>query len=266
MKIFNPFADMPDNPLTRAVKEGRRPLIYAGVFSLVSNLLYFAMPLYTTHIYAGVLPSGSVPTLLVLTGGVLAAFVMSSIIDHYRAKVLISFGVLLDQRVSSHVFGALFEGAARGMPQARSQALRDLDSFRQMLTGPAFGVLFDLPWMPIFMLVLFVVDPVIGVITFVGALVLLAVALLQDIRTRPMLNEANEAALRSYGFTDQALRNNEVVRAMGLTEPLAGRWRAFRQTTMDRSSLASDDASYMTGQTIYPDGGRLALNYTVAVD
>ena len=246
MKIFNPFASMPDNPLTRAVKEGRRPLIYAGVFSLVSNLLYFAMPLYTTHIYGGVLPSGSVPTLLVLTFGVLAAFAMSSIIDHYRAKVLISFGVLLDQRVSAHVFGALFEGAARGMPQARSQALRDLDTFRQMLTGPAFGVLFDLPWMPLFMLVLFVVDPVIGVITFLGALVLLGVAVLQDIRTRPLMEEANDAALRSYGFTDQALKNNEVVRAMGLTEPLAKRWRVFRQTTMDRSSLASDDASFMT--------------------
>ena len=246
MKIFNPFADMPDNPLTRAVKEGRRPLIYAGVFSLVSNLLYFAMPLYTTHIYGGVLPSGSVPTLLVLTFGVLATFAMSSIIDHYRAKVLISFGILLDQRVSAHVFGALFEGAARGMPQARSQALRDLDTFRQMLTGPAFGVLFDLPWMPLFMLVLFVVDPVIGVITFLGALVLLGVAVLQDIRTRPLMEEANDAALRSYGFTDQALKNNEVVRAMGLTEPLAKRWRVFRQTTMDRSSLASDDASFMT--------------------
>ena len=246
MKIFNPFADMPDNPLTRAVKEGRRPLIYAGVFSLVSNLLYFAMPLYTTHIYGGVLPSGSVPTLLVLTVGVLAAFAMSSIIDHYRAKVLISFGVLLDQRVSAHVFSALFEGAARGMPQARSQALRDLDAFRQMLTGPAFGVLFDLPWMPLFMLVLFVVDPVIGVITFLGALVLFGVALLQDIRTRPLMKEANEAALRSYGFTDQALKNNEVVRAMGLTEPLAARWRGFRQTTMDRSSVASDDASFMS--------------------
>lgn len=246
MKIFNPFADMPDNPLTRAVKEGRRPLIYAGVFSLVSNLLYFAMPLYTTHIYGGVLPSGSVPTLLVLTVGVLAAFAMSSIIDHYRAKVLISFGVLLDQRVSGQVFGALFEGAARGMPQARSQALRDLDSFRQMLTGPAFGVLFDLPWMPLFMLVLFVVDPVIGVITLLGAVILLGVALLQDIRTRPLMKEANEAALRSYGFTDQALKNNEVVRAMGLTEPLARRWRGFRQTTMDRSSLASEDASFMS--------------------
>jgi PrtD family type I secretion system ABC transporter len=115
-----------------------------------------------------------------------------------------------------------------------------------MLTGPAFGVLFDLPWMPLFMLVLFVVDPVIGVITFLGAVVLFGVALLQDIRTRPLMQEANDAALRSYGFTDQALKNNEVVRAMGLTEPLAARWRGFRQTTMDRSSVASDDASFMS--------------------
>ena len=80
----------------------------------------------------------------------------------------------------------------------------------------------------------------------VVAVGMLGVAVLQDIRTRPLMEEANDAALRSYGFTDQALKNNEVVRAMGLTEPLAKRWRVFRQTTMDRSSLASDDASFMT--------------------
>ena len=73
MKIFNPFADQPDNPLSRAVKEGYRPLVYAAAFSLVSNLLYLALPLYTFHIYGGVMTSGSVPTLLVITTGVFGA-------------------------------------------------------------------------------------------------------------------------------------------------------------------------------------------------
>jgi ATP-binding cassette subfamily C exporter for protease/lipase len=246
MKIFNPLADQPDNPLTRAVKEGYAPLAFAAGFSLVSNLLYMALPLYTFQIYGRVMTSASVSTLLVITFGVLACFVISGVVDHYRAKVLIHFGVLLDQRVSGHVFAALFEGNLRGNPAAKSQALRDLDSFRQMLTGSAFGVVFDLPWMPIFMLVLFLISPLVGAVTLIGAVLLFGIAMLQDRSTRPPMKEANEAAIRSYAFTDAALRNSEAVRAMGMVEPLGARWAAFRQTTMDKSSVASQRASMLS--------------------
>ena len=246
MKIFNPLADQPDNPLTRAVKEGYAPLAVAAGFSLVSNLLYMALPLYTFQIYGRVMTSASTATLLVITFGVLVCFLVSGVVDHYRAKVLIHFGVLLDQRVSGHIFAALFEGNLRGNPGAKSQALRDLDSFRQMLTGSAFGVVFDLPWMPIFMLTLFVISPLVGAVTLVGGVLLFGIAVLQDRATRPPMKEANEAAIKSYGFTDAALRNSEAVRAMGMVEPLGGRWAAFRQTTMDRSSIASQRASMLS--------------------
>lgn len=246
MKIFNPLADQPDNPLTRAVKEGYGPLAFAAAFSLVSNLLYLALPLYTFHIYGGVMSSASVPTLLVISFGVLLAFVMSGVVDHYRAKVLINFGVLLDQRVSGHLFAAMFAGGAKGNAQAKSQAMRDLDSFRQMLTGPAFGVVFDLPWMPIFLGILFLIDPMVGAVTLIGAVLLFGIAVLQDKMTRPILRDANEAALKSYGFTDAALRNIEAVRAMGMVESLGGRWAGFRATTMDKSSTASERASYLS--------------------
>lgn len=246
MKIFNPFADMPDNPLTRAIKEGRRPLMYAGMFSLVSNLLYLALPIFTFQIYGRVMASYSVPTLLVLTFMVLLAFVISGLVDDYRAKVLVNYGVILDQRVSGRVFSALFDSVVRGNPAARSQALRDLDGFRQMLTGPAFGTAFDLPWMPVFMLVLFVIDPIIGFVTLFGAGLLVLITILQDRATRPALKEANDAALRSYSFTDAALRNGEVVRAMGMVEPLGSRWASFRSITMERSAAASERASVLS--------------------
>lgn len=246
MKIFNPFADMPDNPLTRAIKEGYKPLAYAGGFSLVSNLLYLALPIFTFQIYGRVLSSYSVPTLLVLTFMVMLAFLVSGLIDDYRAKVLINYGVIMDQRVSGRVFSALFDTVIRGNPSARSQALRDLDAFRQMLTGPAFGTMFDLPWMPVFMIVLLIIDPIIGMVTIAGAVLLFVITLLQDRATRPALKDANEAALRSYAFTDAALRNGEVVRAMGMVEPLGSRWASFRSITMERSASASERASVIS--------------------
>jgi len=246
MKIFDPLADQPDNPLTRAIKEGYTPLLFAGLFSLVSNLLYLALPIYTFQIYGRVMLSYSVPTLLVITFAVLGAFIVSGIIDDYRAKVLINFGVVMDQRVSGKVFSALFDGAVRGSPSIRSQALRDLDTFRQTLTGHAFSTVFDLPWMPVFIIVLFVIDPLVGIVTLVGALILLAITILQDRATRPALKDANDAALRSYAFTDAALRNGEVVRAMGMVEPLGQRWAGFRSVTMERSAVASERASALS--------------------
>lgn len=249
MKIFNPLAAQPDNPLTRSVKEGYSPLMFAFGFSLASNLLYLALPLYTFHIYGGVMTSGSIDTLLVITVGVMLAFIMSSVIDHYRAKVLINYGVLMDQRVSGHIFSALFQSNMAGTTQAKSQAMRDLDAFRQMLTGPTFGVVFDLPWMPIYMGILFLVDPIIGLVTVLGAALLFGIAVLQDQATREPMREANEAAIKSYGFTDAAMRNLEAVRAMGMVEALGNRWAGMRKTTMDRSSVASDRASLLSNYT-----------------
>ena len=243
MKVFNPFAPQPDNALTRAVREGYTPLAMAALFSLISNLLYLALPLYTFQIYGRVMSSGSVSTLLVITFGVLATFVISGVVDDYRAKVLINYGVVMDQRVSGHVFSALFDGVAKGNMGLRSQALRDLDTFRQMLTGQTFGVVFDLPWMPVFMFVLYLIDPVVGLVTLLGAVALFGIALWQDQATRKALGEANEAALRSYAFTDAALRNGEVVRALGMIESLGSRWAEFRGTTLLRSAVASERAS-----------------------
>lgn len=246
MKIFSLLAEQPDNPLTRAVKLGYPSLAAAAGFSLVSNLLYMSMPLYTFQIYGRVMSAGSVATLTVLTLGVLATFILSSVLDHYRAKVLATYGSVLDQQVSGHVFRALFEGAVRGSPQARSQALRDLDAFRQMLAGQAFGAVFDLPWMPVFMLVLFVIDPLVGVVAVLGAGALFGLTLMQDRLTQAKLKDANEAALRSYAFTDAALRNSEVVRAMGMVEPLGQRWSVFRRRSMTSSVGAGEIASLLS--------------------
>lgn len=243
MKLLNPFASLPDNLLTRALKEGATPLAFAAGFSLISNLLYLALPLYTFQIYGRVLASYSYSTLVVLTVGALLVFVISSVIDELRTRVLINYGIALDQKVSSHVFAAIFEAETRGRGQGGAQPLRDLDSFRQLLTGSVFGAVFDLPWMPIFIGILFVIDPAVGVITLVGAIVLFGLAMLQDRMSRPPLQEANEAAIKGYAFTDAALRNGEVVRAMGMLQAIGARWTAYRVLAIERGAWASQRAS-----------------------
>jgi len=246
MKIFTFLANQPDNVLTRALGEGKQPFAVAAAFSFVANILYLALPLYTYQIYGSILTTQSVPSLLVLTGVTLFVFMVSGAIDDYRARILINYGVVLDQRVSGRIFSALFDAAVRGDPSARSQALRDLDSFRQTLTGVAAAAFFDVPWIPVFLIVLFGIDPLVGVVTTVGAIVLLVLALTQERILRPTVREASDAALKSYAFTEAALRNGEVVRAMGMLPTLGSAWAGHRSVTIERGASAAEQSNMFT--------------------
>lgn len=240
MKFLTFLDNQPDTALTRALKAGRTPLAFAFGFSLVTNLLYLAMPLFTFQVYGRVLTSQSQETLWVLTLATLFVFIISSIVDDFRARVLINFGAVMDQQVSGRLFSALFEAALRGDPRARSQALRDLDTFRQTLTGVGAAALFDLPWIPVFLVILWIIDPLVGTVTTAGAVILFLLAIAQERASRPALKEANDAALKSYAFTDAALRNGEVVRAMGMLPRIGAVWGGFRRVAIERGADASE--------------------------
>jgi PrtD family type I secretion system ABC transporter len=240
MKFLTFLTNQPDNVLTRALNDGKRPFAVAAVFSFFSNLLYLAMPLYTYQVYGRVMQSQSEATLWVLTGVTIFVFAISAVIDDYRARILINYGMILDQRVSGRLFSGLFDAAVRGDTSGRSQAMRDLDTFRQTLTGIAAAAFFDVPWIPVFIIVLYLISPLVGVVTTLGAVGLVWLALAQERAIRPSMRDANDAAIKSYAFTEAALRNGEVVRAMGMLPTLGAAWAHFRGVTIERGAATSE--------------------------
>jgi ATP-binding cassette subfamily C exporter for protease/lipase len=246
MKIFSFLTNQPDNVLTRALTDGRHPFAVAAAFSFFSNVLYLALPLYTYQVYGSVLIHQNIPTLIVLSSVTLFVFAVSSVIDDYRARILINYGVVLDQRVSGKVFSALFDASLRGESGGRAQALRDLDSFRQTLTGIAAAAFFDVPWIPVFLIALYMIDPAVGIVTTVGAFALLGLAILQSRLVRPPAKDASDAQLRSYAFTEAALRNGEVVRAMGMLPTLGAAWAHHRRVTIERGAVAAELSNTFT--------------------
>lgn len=232
------------NILTDALKQGKSSFLFAALFSLASNLLYLTLPIYTNQIYSRVLYSHSGSTLAVLTAGALVVFLLSALLDHFRAEVLQNFSIAFDRYLASSTFAALFDLVVRRMGGAHAQALRDLDTVRYALAGQAVGVLFDLPWMPLFLIILFIIDPWIGALTLVGGIILLILAVLQDRATHSALKEASNAAIKSYSFTDAALRNAEVVRALGMLPTLGAAWAHFRHTSLNMGQVASQRGSF----------------------
>jgi PrtD family type I secretion system ABC transporter len=234
------------SPLARALRLGLAPMGFAALFSLISNLLYLALPIYTNQIYSRVITSQSGSTLFILSLGCAFVFLVSAIIDHYRQQVLSGFGVVFDQQLSSRTFAALFDAVVRRRG-TRSQALRDLDSVRQAISGQAIGILFDLPWMPLFLLILFIIDPMIGTVTLLGGVALVILAFLQDRATHSKIKEASEAAIANYGFTDAALRNGEVVRALGMLPTIGRQWARSRYISVASGSEASSRGAFYSG-------------------
>jgi ATP-binding cassette subfamily C exporter for protease/lipase len=225
--------------MAATLRLGTPSLGYAALFSLGVNLLYLALPIYTTQVYSRVLTSGSMATLIVLTVLTIFAFVISGLLDFLQSRVLAAYGNLIDQRLSGHIFTALFDGVVRREPQAGAQALRDLDSFRQTISGPVVLALFDLPWVPIYMIILLWIDPIVGLICVFGGLTLLGLAFLQDYLARPLLLESNKDAIKGYAFTEAGLRNAEVVRGMGMLGTIGEQWSKYRVDSLTKGFHAS---------------------------
>nr|USU32420.1 type I secretion system permease/ATPase [Methylobacterium sp. OTU13CASTA1] len=229
------------NLIDQTLRSATKPLAYAFLFSFITNILYLALPLYMVQLYGRVFASQSIATLIIMALSVTGAFLISSVLDHYRNSVLINFGVLFDRHMAKNVFGALFS-AELNHSGTQSQSVRDLDAFRQTLTGSGMAVFFDLPWAPIFMGALFFIDPWVGLLCLSGGLILFGLAVLQDRVSRKALTQVNEAARRGYNFTDMALRNAEVVRALGMLPALTRRWQIDRQILITGQAHASEQA------------------------
>ena len=218
--------------------------VAAGLFALAINLLYLAGPLYMLQVYDRVVSSGSVTTLVMLTLALLLAYGALAGLDTIRAQVMTRASLRLDRMLAGRVVTAtLNQGGAGG---ARSQPLRDFDTFRQFITGGGIHALFDLPWTPIYLGVIFLLHPALGIFSLCAAGLLILMALLNEWLVRDALAASNDAAGRNYAFTEMGLRNADVVRAMGMREGLLNRWNRDRVRVLERQATASDRASLMT--------------------
>ena len=211
----------------------------AGAFSLAINLLYLAGPLYMLQVYDRVVPSSSETTLVMLTLALLMAYVALAGLDAMRARVLTRASVTLDRKIAAAVVTASIDQPVGG---ARSQALRDFDTFRQFVSGAGIHALFDLPWAPVYIAVIFMLHWSLGVFALGCGVLLVLMALLNEWLVGKQLNGANAAAARAYAFTEMSLRNTEAIRAMGMTEGLLKRWGTDRDQMLGRQVIASDRA------------------------
>jgi ATP-binding cassette, subfamily C, type I secretion system permease/ATPase len=220
-----------------------------GVFSFFINLLMLTAPLYMLQVYDRVLTSRSVPTLVALTVLAGALLLVMGLLDLIRSRVLVRTGASIDQLLHARVFSAVFQKSLASSNTQRGQPLSDLDSFRQFLTGPGPFALFDAPWVPVYLLVVFLFHPVLGFIALAGAVLLFALAVHNEILTRKPLGMANREVAAANAFAVTSLRNADALAAMGMLPGILRRWSRQHDRGLMLQGTASDGAGSISACT-----------------
>ncbi|MDO9459403.1 MAG: type I secretion system permease/ATPase, partial [Alphaproteobacteria bacterium] len=232
--------------LAQVLGKSKSAFIGAGVFSFFINMLMLVSPLYMLQIYDRVLASRNETTLWVLTLVAVFLIVVYAALEAMRSRVLVRISGQMDSLLNARVFTALFKSAVRGPGGGSGQAIRDLDSVRDFLTGQGLFAFFDAPWMPIYLTAIFLIDPLLGWVATGGGVVLFSLAVLTELATRNTLGEASAANMRAGHFVEVSLRNVEAIEAMGMVPAMLRRWQGRRSKMLQLQSLASDRAGTIT--------------------
>ena len=223
----------------------KRSFIAVGVFSFFINILMLTPMFYLINVYDKAVATSSVPTLMALV--VIAAFLyfMMGLLEWLRSSVLVHIGARLDTLVAPRIYDLCFKSES-GAIEARnmgSRPLSDLNSLRQFLASPSAAVIFDLPWIPLFLILMYFFHPALAAVALVCMTIMAAVAIANQRATTKGLKEANIASAQIANQTQRNLRNAEVAAAMGMMKPLAERWRAQQDDMIDLQAATSATAS-----------------------
>jgi len=227
-------------------KEIRRSTLRAiaavGFFSLFLHILVLAVPLYSLQVYDRVMSSQSSETLIWLSVIALFAIGILAVLDSLRARMLVRLSGWLERRLAPVL---LVQGLKAGLGKRAvlgTQSLEDLAALRRFLTGPGAISLFDAPWMPLYLVVIFLFHPYLGIIATVGALLLFVTGLINEFATRRPLTEANTVNGDAMAALRATALGADAVRALGMISAVVRRWRRDNETVLDLQACASDRA------------------------
>ncbi len=208
--------------LKRAMARVKGAFIIVALVSAGINLSMLAAPVYMTQVYDRVLSTRNMDTLVLLTLIVGSAVLVMAILEALRKFMLARVGSWLDREMTADALASGVTAALQGKG-ASIQPLRDLASVRGYLSGSGVTPLFDIPFTPVFMVLVFFIHPMLGITAMIGGGILLLIGILNEAGTRRLTQEANAQQIQTMGLADAAVRNADVVAAMGMGAVVSNR-------------------------------------------
>jgi PrtD family type I secretion system ABC transporter len=229
--------------LASALAACRGTFISIGLMSGMSNILMLTGAIFMLEVYDRVLPSRSVPTLIGLVILAAGLFTAQGLLDFIRGRILVRIGSRLDEALSGRVYETIVRLPLKvGNRTDGLQPIRDLDSVRSFLSGLGPTALFDLPWLPIYLIICFLFHPYIGLAALLGAIILGIITLLTETMTREPTQAATIYGTARQSLAEASRRNAEVLTAMGMTSRISALWADANAKYLASQRRASDVA------------------------
>ncbi|WP_026622603.1 PrtD family type I secretion system ABC transporter (plasmid) [Ensifer sp. WSM1721] len=234
--------------LDYATGQIRSSLLVLAIFSFAINLLMLTSPLYMLQVYDRVLVSGRVETLVMLTVLAGSALLVLGVLDSLRSSVMVRMGCWLNDRLGP----VLISGGVRARlvgDNAGAQPLRDLAQVQSFLSSQGLAALFDAPWTPVFLALIWLLHPALGTLAVGAALLLALLTLLNELTTRSASQTASTKQIAAFQQAESTIRNAEVVRAMGMLPGLLERWRASNDSSLSATLSSAERGAAILGIT-----------------
>ena len=236
-----PSAAASDDPVTHRLRESARRMIGIAVFSGVINILMLAGSLYMLQVYDRVIPSRNLATLVGLSSMVLLAYLAQGYFEALRSRMLCRVATLFDTGLQESIHVALATLPLRGVkPVLMQQPLRDLDQVRAFMSGMGPTAFLDMPWIPIFLIALFLFHPAIGMTALLGTCAIVSMTLLTERMSRGAAKAAMDSNAQRQVLADATQRNAEVIKALGMMDRFTARWSRANERYLRENIRSSD--------------------------
>lgn len=219
--------------------------VYCGIFSFVISLLQLTIPIFNMLIFDKALMSNSVPTLVAIVLMATGTLLASALLDVVRNRLLVRLGIQMDIDLSDRVFMTMVQEIACSPQGQTTASLRDVTVLRNYLSGAAIFNFFDLPLVPICLLLITALHPLLGLVALGGGLLSIGLGVIAERLTRKTLDQASIMSNRSSHLASQATRNAEAVMSMSMRPGILARWKEINNEVMNLQTLASQRAGLL---------------------
>ena len=229
------------DPVLHGLRESARRMTGIAAFSGVINLLMLSGSLYMLQVYDRVIPSRNLATLTGLSLMVLLAYLIQGYFEALRSRMLCRVATLFDVGLQEAIHNALVTLPLRGVkPSAMQQPSRDLEQVRAFMSGMGPTAFLDMPWIPIFLIGLFLFHPAIGVTALIGTISIVSMMFLTERLSRDAARAATDSSAQRQELVGTIQRNAEVIRALGMTDRFKARWSQSNERYLRENMRASD--------------------------
>jgi ATP-binding cassette subfamily C protein len=225
----------------------RRYVIVLALLSAIVNLLALNGSIYMLQVYDRVLSSQSIPTLVGISLLCLAAYVFQGLLEVTRGQILVAVAAKVDLGLSRRAQqAAMMLPLLKGPNAAMSQPVREVDTIRSFLGGPGPTAFLDLPWTPVFLIFLFLLHPVLGLVTIAGMIVMTGLAVVTDRLVDQASRSATKASMERAAAGMAMERNAEVIHAMGFAGRMLDRFEGVNRAHLLEHHKMSDGLNMLT--------------------